>query len=341
MTLIKYLVTHIRPHLDEIFAILLMRQCGKEKYPGVDMAEIRFVESGNGLLPYEANCLYIGVSSDAPNGDKFDEHSIGGRPRKEGHSSASLVACDLGIEKMPEIRKLLECITSEDLSGGAGFMDLSAYVKLLYNGLDPMQVVDWATVALRARLNEQSELHDERNVKEFDRLVKTTTISSGGKPMKIGVIETDNTLASKCSRMRGFNLLIQKSTDGHVQIFPSRKDNLDMRDVVRMLRLEELEIAQKVGYVSDWTALEAESYEDCPLWYFLVEGGLVMNGSLTRKDVPVTAISLDRILQIVKFAFDDNAEYVRCDVCASSPRKGVMCGFFSAGLLHCREVRSR
>jgi len=342
MKVIKFLNVHAYPHPEEIFSILLLRVYGKEKYPGVDTAKIVFVDASNDLCKHNDEALYIGISSDGPEGSKFDEHPRAGQDRKKGHSAASLVAIDLGIQDLPEIRELLKAVTDEDLHGGAKFLDLASCVKILYDNLEPMQVIDWATVALQGRLNEQKNLHDQKNVEEFNRLVKTTEISHASKPVKIGVIETNNPLAGKCSRMQGYKILIQKDLDGHVQILPRKHDRIEMRDVVRLLRLEEDEIAGK-SVRCDWKDLEGENCSKSPLWYLHPEGGFVMNGSRTHKGVPVTAIPLERILHLVVLALDDKAEHRACKVCTHDPKAtGVLrfsCPLYQAGLLHCRQVR--
>ncbi|MFA6430433.1 MAG: hypothetical protein WC229_01865 [Candidatus Paceibacterota bacterium] len=342
MKLTKWLVTHVCPHLDEIFAILLLRIYGKEKYPGVDTAEIVFVDASNGLIKHKEGSLYIGVSSDASDGDKLDEHPVAGRSRKKGQSAASLAAIDLGIQDRPEIKELLKHVTNEDLRGGAGFMHLSRQAKLLYGELEPMEVIDWATVALKATLNEQTNLLNEEGLREFRLLVKTMEIKHSGKSMKIGFIKTDNPLAGKCSRLEGYKILIQMNTDGHVQIFSRKRDKLDMRDIVRLLRIEELTIARK-SIPRDWKLLEGENCEVCPLWYRHPEAGFVMNGSETHRNVPVTAIPVDRIMHLVALALDDMAEQNECKVCTHAPKASGMlvfnCPFYEAGLLHCRAVR--
>jgi hypothetical protein len=281
------------------------------------------------------------VSSDAPDGGKFDEHPRNGQPRKEGHSASSLVATDLGIEKLPEVRMVLRHVTNEDLNGGAGFMDLAACVKLLYNKLDELEVVRWATVALRARLDEQKELFGE-NMKKFDREVVAEVISHQGTQLRIGAIVTDDDQAGKISRMRGFGLLIQMNSSGHVQIFPNKKSGVDMRDVVRLLRLEELKFANDLRSY-DWVDLESENSVGCPVWYIHPGGGLVMNGSKTHTDIPATKIPPKRILELVLLALDDKSEHKECQICIVNPRGGASmgCPFYSAGFLHCREVRQK
>ena len=69
----KYLITHINPHLDEIFAIWLTRKF----HPGFKKAKIDFVPSGQpGEITYnkklpdtDPNIVFLGVGA-----GKFDEH---------------------------------------------------------------------------------------------------------------------------------------------------------------------------------------------------------------------------------------------------------------------------
>ena len=160
-------------------------------------------------------------------------------------------------------------------------------------------------MALKARLKEQKKLFG-RNQMEFDRNAITGVITHKGKSLRIAALKTDDEQAGKISRMRGFGLFVQKNSGGHVQIFPAKKAGLDMRNVVRLLRLEELEIA---GSKKDYPRkdLESENFSNCSLWYLHPVSGLVMNGSITHPEVPVTKISFERIQELILLALDDNA----------------------------------
>jgi hypothetical protein len=333
---IKWILTH-RPHLDEIFAVLLLQQYGEEKYPGVVQAKVRVVSGGNALIPHEESCLYVGVSSDGPDGGKFDEHPAGNEVRKDGQSASSLVAVDLGIDKNPEVRLLLDFVTKEDQTGKSDFLSLAPMVKLLHDEYpnDPLYAFDWAMVALKARLNEQRALNDTAELAEFERRVTVTETVFGGNVFKIGVIETDNPLASKFARMKGINVLIQANKDGHIQIFTRKQDTLDMRDVVRLLRLEELGLTDR-PINSNWRQLEDETCEECPTWYFHAALKAVMNGSKTATDVPVTKVSVLRILHLVKMVFSDNSDHLQCKLCNNKTNR---CRYYSAGFVHCRTLR--
>ena len=42
----KYIVTHSRPHLDEIAAIWILRKFGEQTFPGISTAQLIFWETG-------------------------------------------------------------------------------------------------------------------------------------------------------------------------------------------------------------------------------------------------------------------------------------------------------
>jgi uncharacterized UPF0160 family protein len=70
---IKKIVTHERPHLDEIVAMWLLLRF---KFPE---AEIAFAENGNIKIGFSADTIAVGLG-----GGQFDEHPTGTEGRKEG-----------------------------------------------------------------------------------------------------------------------------------------------------------------------------------------------------------------------------------------------------------------
>lgn len=90
----------------------------------------------------------------------------------------------------------------------------------------------------------------------------------------------------------------------NVQIFGTNKSGLDMADLVLRLRMEEM----KYGEITNTVPLEDLKKEGrvdiVPHWYYMpaktVDGSsMILNGSLTHRDIPPTKIHLDRVKNIV------------------------------------------
>src|SRR3989344_9190822 len=149
---IDTIVTHHRPHLDEIVAIWLLRKFGEEKFPGINSAKIVYVDAGsgprNGMKEKEweaKGILPIGVW-----GGCFDEHPTAGTERKEKECAATLVAKVLGVEDDPALEKILKFVTNDDLNASSSPFDLSYVVKLLnqQHPDDTNFVMEWAMTGL-------------------------------------------------------------------------------------------------------------------------------------------------------------------------------------------------
>jgi hypothetical protein len=113
------------------------------------------------------------------------------------------------------------------------------------------------------------------------------------------------------ARAMGAAIVVQKNLDGHVQIyfnnkvFPPETMERISEDLVEILRLREISLDHSKKLPTRKSDLRtAERLLDVPEWYFFKgEGGgrLILNGSLTAPDVPITKIDFQ---EIVEFAVD-------------------------------------
>jgi hypothetical protein len=133
-------------------------------------------------------------------------------------------------------------------------------------------------------------------------------------------------------------LFVQRRSTGNIQIFSKQANNIDLRDLLRLLRMEEARLSG-LRVTSDWKVLETdETIEGLPQWFYREGSPFILNGSNTCQAVTPTKIGMDRILELVVLSFSDNAEPVRrCPT--GSVCRGRACGFYDAGLLHCRNIR--
>lgn len=101
------------------------------------------------------------------------------------------------------------------------------------------------------------------------------------------------------------DIIIQRNSDGHCQIYFNckklKKDAEKLaRKIVKLLRTLE---AMKSGKKINKNLEEIGKLEEIPEWYFFMtpEGcPAIFNGSLTAPLVPITKISLNEIIEIVK-----------------------------------------
>ncbi len=130
---IKKIVTHLRPHADELVALMLLRKFpeGEEKFPGVSKAEITFLSTGelpNGKTAADfPDTVFLGCG-----GGIFDEHATSKNERKEGETCTTLVAKYLGLDRDPALEKIIHFIKEEDLGGSKVKNELPMLIKFLH-----------------------------------------------------------------------------------------------------------------------------------------------------------------------------------------------------------------
>ena len=358
-------------HPDEHFVNWARKRFpqAEEKYPGIATAKVAYLGTG-GQLPdgktatdYEAEgVLLFGVGR-----GKFDEHP-GREERKRGDCTASLFAKDIGIADYPAVADVLDYIIGDDLHGNEvspkllqplekgprGIIirtlqrlkgwDFSNQLKIKHRRYQdsPEYVMDWSEDWLDDQYWDASQWVEAE--KEFEAKAQVEQLEIGrGEQLKMAVVVSDHELMSVVARHQGAAVVVQFHDSGHFQIY-SNKNRVDLRDVIRILRLYSYRAKGELPATMHPQVLEQEGrlpgVEE--LWYHEA-GQAIFNGSLTAPDVPPTVLSRDKILEVVRFAlhreaFDpDRSQHCLKGVCVHDDRN--ICPLFNLGLLRCREIR--
>jgi hypothetical protein len=262
------IVTHERPHLDEIVAIWLLRRFGEARFPGVSQAKVSYTTTGRrGPDAKESEArgvLMLGIG-----GGRFDEHPTLDIGRKAEECCATLVARELGVLDDPSLQKILKFVKSRDLEGNSTPFDLSYLVKLLHPRFpdNPEKVIEWTLVGIEAKYEEQHDFFFVAR-QEFESKARIDEVPAGTRRLRIATIESDSESVGKYARSEfgGYaGIVIQKRASGNVSILVNKQMGLDMRDVVRMIRLAERQ-AKRVGQGSGAGGQEAREQDgECKL----------------------------------------------------------------------------
>jgi len=341
------IISHQKPHLDEICAIWLLRKFGEEKFPGVNSARLVFDRSqasGQSSADFEKEgILLIGIGEGR---GRFNEHPVNG-DRKEGECAATLVAKELGVDDDPALQKILRYVLVTETQGGAKPFELSAVVKTLSDE-EPEKLVEWTIRALEAKYNEQFQFWSKTK-EAFEKNAKIETVPGlNGRMLKIAAVVSDERLVYRFAfSLHGGRtaIVIQQKSSGNVQIFMNKRFGLWMDDIAQMLRIEEQRVKSNV-VITDWEMLKAEGKIDgVEEWYYHRAAQMLLNGSLTAPNVPPTKLSLGKIMKIVKVGVNSQAfEPFRSSQCRRgkcTSRKNDQCGWYEWGLHRCREIRYR
>ncbi|MBN2464442.1 hypothetical protein JXD38_02290, partial [candidate division WOR-3 bacterium] len=339
----KRILTHERPHVDEIAAIWLLRKFGEQRFPGIGTATVEFTsirklaEAGRKPEDYEAEgTLLLGIG-----GGRFDEHPTMDEGRKKDDCATTLVAKELGVSDDPSLAKILRFVRAADVEGNASPFDISYVVKLLHARCpeEPHRVIEWALVAIEAKYQEQLRFFTVVKP-EFDTKAKVEEIEAGKKRWRVVTVDSDEDGIHKYARSQfgaRAAIVIQRRSSGNVAIFGNKQSGVDLREAAKLIRLAERE-AKGLDPAPANEKLLAEGYSPgAEEWFYHKQGQMLLNGSLTQTDVPPTRLGLDRIAELVKIGVDPTRVK---PLCQSTGRcVGAVCDWYAWQLARCARLR--
>jgi hypothetical protein len=117
---------------------------------------------------------------------------------------------------------------------------------------------------------------------------------------------SDNPKFNPRARKAGAAIVIQKNSNGHVQIYFNNKilssgaiERIS-EDLIEILRMREISLDPTKKMPSKNNLRKPEKIEEVREWYLFIGekgGGLILNGSLTAPDVPPTKIEFSEIIE--------------------------------------------
>lgn len=305
---IHTIMTHPNPHWDELVAIWLCLRFGEEKYPGISQAKIVFAGSGGEKFRgcssdtlKRRNVLALGVC-----GGSLDEHPTYEKEKKESECAATLIAKDLGIEKNPVLEKILHHALITDTKPTNPF-DISSVAKTItiQNPQEPLKALQWAIVALDSLYEQQRNFLLDA-AKEFEEKAEIEEIRSPkGKILKMAVVRSSNPQVNKFARSKyggRMAIIIQVQPSGNVQIFTDQRQIPNINQIAAKIRIAEQQIKGEPITTNGSELTREGKVRGAEEWYYLPQGGMLLNGSLSNPKVPPTKLPIEKITDIVKTA---------------------------------------
>lgn len=305
-----------RPHPDNIVALWLLREFGREQFPGIDTCKLEFwnqVPPGKTADEYEAE----GVMLIDIGGGKFDHH------REEHHDdkqtcATTLVARFLGLADRPELKKLLEYVRRDDLEGrGIVSKDpidrafgLSAIVMNLNRDYPdhPEFVIELVTRIVLAHYHEEYRrkvlMPQEWAELQQTGRAQTFTVPAGNEQLKVVMIESDSKALVGFLRAVGdvqADVVVQRLSTGHTNVVTRQTSRrLYLLPAVAAMRRAE---AAKLGLTLDVTEEQWQKprrLEGIDAWYFDTAANTIQNGGAAAENVPPTLLSLAEIRAVLE-----------------------------------------
>lgn len=305
-----------RPHPDNIVALWLLREFGREQFPGIESCKLEFwnqVPAGKTADQYETEgVLLIDIGA-----GKFDHH------REEHHNdkqtcATTLVAKFLGVNERPELRKLLEYVRRDDLEGrGIVSKDpidrafgLSAVVMNLNRDYPdhPEFVIEMVSRIVLAHYHEEYKRkvlmpQEWAELQQTGRAVQFS-VSAGNEVLKIVTIESDSKALVGFLRAVGdvqADVVVQRLSSGHTNVV-TRQTNRRLNLLATVAAMRQAE-AVKLGIQLNVTAEQWQKprrLEGIDAWYFDTAANTIQNGGAAAENVPTTLLSLAEIRTILE-----------------------------------------
>lgn len=302
---INTIVTHKRPHVDEIVAIVLLQQYGRTMFPGIEKAKIEFWDAGNKTPDgknwkqhHQEGRLLIGVGSSC-----FDEHPSTDKDRADEHCAATLVAKYLGISDKPELEQLLRYTLTNDTKGGNSPFDLAALITLgnkTWFDTDPQGILEWSMQPITWWLQKQIKFFTKTKA-EFEKWANVFSCLHKGREVIVVAIQSDDIEIGAYARS-GYgaqaNIVIQQNSKGQVSISSQKRANICFDDVIVEIRKKEAKL-KHVQY-SGLNLGADGTLPEIPEWYYDKPSARLLNGALSAPNVPATKIDFEDLVSIVK-----------------------------------------
>lgn len=312
---INEMIVHAGTHLDEMVAVWFLRKFSKNK----DVAVRVWRNTGEPFRGKDSwqwlkeGVAIIGCFGSGP----FNHHPPEQFPEI---CSADQVVAFLGIDKLPELAKILKRTRVNDLNGGGEFVVLAEYLRFknIQTSEDFEEAYIWVVKYLERFYAEQVGFQSEQVGEEFARCTRKWNIRVGKKAIPVVTIDGSDleNIARFARNETGAEVVVVKRSTGNVQIFSypvwnKRMRRVSLGTVVAILRLLEQRCA------GNSTNEDIDDLRQEGLfwgWYFQEGPQWILNGSKTAQVEP-TKIPLARIEEVVMLGVQregmDNSTWLR------------------------------
>ncbi|MDZ7798721.1 MAG: hypothetical protein U5L76_03850 [Patescibacteria group bacterium] len=310
----KRFVTHLGPHIDELWSIDILRQELKRLFPETKVNELPIIfQTDNVNVPFEGKdgwqhlnegTYILGCGGDGP----FNHHP----PKKYPEiCTADQVVVFLDIYDKPEYQMLLKRIRSNDLNGGGEYGVLAETLRFMdISDKDKLEkALSWLKVHIDLLIEAQKEFFSEAKKRALKEKSRVWVVEKGKE--KIPVITINGCDDEDIHRLANYlykaEVIICRRTSGNVQIFRFPCRNRKFFNKVRV----NLGVAAAINRFNEQKAngiSEPDDYLPNLIcngfhhgWQYDTRPGWIFNGT---RNMPVdpTGVPLARIEEAVKLA---------------------------------------
>lgn len=293
-----------RPQPDTLVAIFILKQFGRETYPGIVDARVSVVPNPT---PKDSTLL-LDVG-----GGELDHHG-------SDVCATELVIKKLKLEDDKSLRQLVAYARRDDTQGKGTISNdpldrafgLSGLVASLNKQFpdNPQYIVDTILPLLAAHHYNTNLQHNVfpklvTDLKEQQKFHVRTVEQK--KKLKVAFVESDETGLPGYLRSNGggnHRVVVQKRSSGHVNILTKQQPKIDLAELAALLRVQEAN-AQDLSLTDELALTKPGTHNEVTNWYYDPATNSLLNGGSTPDAVAATAIDWKILQAIVAHALSN------------------------------------
>lgn len=297
---------------DTVAAVFLLKKYGAMRFPGIETAEVVYwtsTEPGKTAEQYEAEgTLLIDLA-----GSRFDHHKDDHGRKTE--CASSLVAKCLGVERRPELRKLLAYAKRDDLEGKGtisqdpldrafGLSGIIMNLNRVHRG-NPQSIFDFVHAIFEAHVHDEwrrtTQMPEEWKKLKASGGVIEFFANHGQKNLRCIALESENVdLPGFLRAYVKADVVIQRLPSKHTNIITRQVRRVDLRDVMALIRSKEAErLGVHIDHHDEHAMRKPGRLDGLPMWFYDTAANTIQNGGVNPQNIPPTAMDLKTIAKLV------------------------------------------
>jgi len=294
---------------DTITALYILKTFGEPFFPGIRNAAVKFwTTTPNGESPQKLEAEgYLLIDL----GGMFDHHTENEASGSKKECLSTIVAKYLKVDTHPSLRKIIQWAKRDDLEGKGtistdnldrafGLPGLIMNLNRLYPN-DQHRTLDLIMPLIDAHVREEYK----RNI-ELPRIWKSLLenhkaeiffIKNGTQ--KGAFVQTDDlAMAGFIRNKEDTKIVITKNNSGHTNIITKQDSELDLKPLIKEIRLKEASI--KNTSIDSNKLTDPARVDGAEEWYYDTAANTLQNGGAHPQGVNPTHIPIEDVVNIVK-----------------------------------------
>lgn len=308
---VKKIKLHWKPHFEELVALAAIREgfC-EDMVPGAMEAEINLVDAGwkqvDALEDLKQGVLQIGIGN-----GPINEHETDTRLSIDGECGATLLAKLCRFADDRAFGMLLKFALRSDVERVSP-LDFPELLKAAYTyEPDEVYVVTAGVRFIRAHIKNRQDfltgarMELEQKFKNGGAKAAQVLVAGGSRHLMIWLRSDERAVAAYARSKEGKNaaIVVQEQEPGRFYIPVNKRAGIrSLGEVVRILRISELQKQGKSIPEGVYERLDDEVCPECPEWHFdrdkthSIFGG----GSQSNVETPKSKLTLDEVVVAVR-----------------------------------------